>query len=134
MKRKFLLPFCIIILFVACRKANSDEEQLVKVELEECTLKTFGNEPVILCFDSLVQDSRCPPNAVCIWQGVAQGRFSFRVNNQRSSFVLSTNKVLAGTITDTTIQNYTITLVDIQPYAGNNTPSPGFAEVRIKKQ
>lgn len=133
MRKIILLQLCIATFVLSCRKVETSLDQNFKIDIEECKIRTFGNEKVRLCFDELVQDSRCPANAICIWQGVAQARFSFTVNNFTYQFVLSTNKVLPGTITDTTINNYNISLKDIQPYPGTGN-APVKAEVLMKKQ
>ena len=68
-----------------------------------------------LRMDSVLNDSRCPANVDCIWEGNAEVRFLFTVDNVQTPFVLNTH---GGSQfrSDTTIGEYEITLLDLTPY------------------
>jgi hypothetical protein len=74
-------------------------------------------------FDARVGDSRCPANAVCVWQGDAHAKIVTRVSggSATSSDLHSTlepTKVVAG--------RYTISMIGLTPYpgTGRDTETP----------
>ena len=123
---------CIACLFFSCRKTNSLNDELVKITLNQCVQRTISNETITICLDSVIQDSRCPKNADCFWQGVAQARFSATINNQVHLFTLSTNTILPGTISDTTIQPFIIRFQDLHPH-DDEADRTVYAEVKISR-
>jgi hypothetical protein len=133
MKQIFsLLLFGIIALFAGCKKTATKNAATVSVAMEQCVQKLYGADNLSLCLDELVEDSRCPTNANCMWQGVARLRFSMQLQNQSYSFVLSTSNVQSFR-TDTTIQNYRISLRQVTPYPGKASPEKPVADVLITK-
>ena len=69
-------------------------------------------EHIWLSFDSLLEDSRCPINVLCVWAGNARLNFSFGCLANRSRFALNTFQSFQS---DTTLYNYHITLIDVLP-------------------
>lgn len=64
-------------------------------------------------FDSVLEDSRCPTDVVCVWEGNAKVGLSWAVGSTKpQSFVLNTHQ---GFTTDTVIMGYTISLDDLKP-------------------
>lgn len=63
------------------------------------------------CFDSILTDSRCPENVVCIWGGEAIAGFSLK-NNQNNTINFDLH---VGTI-DTTINDYKFSFFNLLPY------------------
>lgn len=122
------------MLFSACRKTylNNSSDETLSVNLKECLQKTYGSDNISLCLDEVLNDSRCPINAVCIWQGVATAKFNMTINDKFYSFVLATSKI-ANTDTTITIQGYKITLLNLLPYPGGTSTEKPSAEVRITK-
>jgi hypothetical protein len=64
-----------------------------------------------ICFDSVITDSRCPENVVCVWAGEAIARFKIYID-QSSPITLD---LYTGTI-DTTINEYKLSFIDLLPY------------------
>jgi hypothetical protein len=67
-----------------------------------------------LQFYSLIGDSRCPEDVVCVWEGDAELKFKLTINNEQIYFTLHTARNYFNT--DTTIWNYNINLIDVLPY------------------
>jgi hypothetical protein len=124
MKHKF--SYCLvfiagIIFFISCKKNNPQKDKQ-SATLYDCTPKTI--EPYI-CFDSLIQDSRCPIGAVCIWEGTAQIKISFREGTQIHPIKMELRKFpFPGFTNDTTINGYRIIFTDLKPYPEVNKPAP----------
>jgi len=129
MRRIFLI--CIIAAaLTSCKKSNVQNNG--EVQLNQCLQKEFGSETVYLCFDSLLEESRCPRNARCIWQGFALVKFTFKESGQQHSVKLSTITMQGIPSKDTTISGYTIRLLNVLPYPGD-TPIPVSAKVEITR-
>ena len=85
-----------------------------------------------------MSDSRCPANAVCIWQGAGTATFSFTKNGDTHIFNLSTITMKPNYTKDTVIAGYKIEFIDLSPYPGTVAdPIPDSqrkAELKITKQ
>jgi hypothetical protein len=64
-----------------------------------------------ICLDSVLNDSRCPAGAICIWEGNAEVRFKFeKLNEDPIFFNLNTHRSFT---TDTIIDGYKFTLLGL---------------------
>jgi hypothetical protein len=128
-----LVVLSISTLF-ACKKNKEGRSQYPFVYLNDCISKTYSHDRVRLCFNSVVSDSRCPTNMLCIWQGAAIANFTFTKDNQDHSITLSTNPLNLPVSRDTTVDGYKIEFIDLQPYpvGGQNPPSPNVIKAEVK--
>jgi hypothetical protein len=69
-------------------------------------------ENVSICLVELVNDSRCPMGARCVWAGDAMVELSF-VKDDTVSLFLHTNREFQR---DTTLMGYKVALIDVDPY------------------
>lgn len=117
--------------------AQTVSDTSLVIKFKNCGNKFFGSQTVTLCLDSILQDSRCPANAVCVWQGTAIAKFSFINNNTTYPITLSTLK-FSNYSPDTVLSGYKIKFINLSPYPGTYTPpAPADqikAEVQITKQ
>lgn len=125
------LVLCCLIGFLISGCVKEQHFSYNEVNVNSCEQEKIDNETVTLCLDSVLSDSRCPRYSSCVWQGVAQARFIFRVQNTQHKFILSTAN-LPGYRQDTIIAGYSIRFVDLLPYPGD-PPSPAKAIVEISK-
>ena len=113
-------------------------EGAVALKLHEFAKGKIAGDDLTLSFDKVASDSRCPANAVCIWQGAATAKFSFTKNGELHSFDLSTITKSPAYAKDTTIAGYKIEFINLSPYPGTFTPpAPDDqirAELKITKQ
>jgi len=129
MKNKF--SYCLVIIIgiiflISCKKINLEEANN-SATLYNCTSKTI--EPYI-CFDSLIQDSRCPIGAECVWQGTVQIKVSFHDGTQAYPIKMELGKFpFAGYTNDTTINGYRIIFTDLKPYPEVNKPAPSSTAI-----
>lgn len=132
MKLKFIPYYLLIVILsfvVACSKNNTDQDanaidmQGAVVSLYKCLpLQTNGS--VSICFDSLITDSRCPENVVCVWGGYAMIKVSFYENNNIHRFKLLLPPGQRNKSNDTTINGYKIILTGLNPYPNTSLPVP----------
>jgi hypothetical protein len=128
--RNIFIPLIALLTagLLSCKK-DIPASQEVHLRLNDCRYLTECNETIRLCFDTVLQDSRCPINANCVWQGVAVARFTLHLNDGSHTLELATNEVLPNTTRDTTIKGYTITFKNLSPYPGESneeTPAAGL--------
>jgi hypothetical protein len=93
-------------------------------------------------FSNVVNDSRCPKDATCVWAGTATARFWIREARADSLFVLAvlnggTSRTDTGAHLPTEIGDYRVTLLELEPYpvAGQRTPGSRYrAMARVERQ
>src|SRR6476620_7227249 len=128
MRRMVLFSLCLFLLQASCRKSSFDNNN--RVLLNHCLDKRFGSNQVSLCFDSVLQDSRCPMYMDCIWAGYVLAEFTFHEGGNTNPLRLSSKPGLPGP--DTTISGYHIRLITVNPYPGS-VPAPVSADVSITR-
>ena len=131
--KPILIAITLVLLFSCKKDPTNKEKNTITVALNNCSSEETGAAAYQLCFDSLLDDSRCPKNVVCVWQGVAHGKFRFIVNNQQHVVKLATANFAPTFYTDTTVAGYHLKLINILPYPEypNNPPGPITATVEI---
>lgn len=138
----FLSIFLFITLtaFInSCSKSgNRFKEGIIELKLSGCENGNISGDDLKLCFEAVVSDSRCPANAVCIWQGAATATFSFTKNGHTQHFNLSTITMQPNYTKDTVIAGYKIEFINLSPYPGTVAdPIPDSqrkAELKVTKQ
>jgi hypothetical protein len=93
----------------------------------------FDEGRFVVRFDSLEADSRCPADAMCVWQGDAAARFTLEAASGRAGTTLHTGiepKQLE-------FAGYVLQLVNVEPYPGTydrSRPAPPPVAVVIVKR
>jgi hypothetical protein len=135
-----ILLFITLTAFVnSCSKSgNRLREGTIELKLSDCEKGNIEGDDLKVCFEAVVGDSRCPANAVCVWQGAATASFSFTKNGDTHRFNLSTIAMKPNYTKDTVIAGYKIEFINLSPYPGTvSTPVPDDqikAELKITKQ
>jgi len=89
-----------------------DSGDTILLPLKECSLNT--DNQTYICFESVINDSRCPDGAQCIWAGDAKVKFKYvRLNEDPVYFNLNTNISFTN---DSIIDGYKFTLLNLYPY------------------
>lgn len=132
MRSLIIVLIACIVLMNACKKTRIEKRQdLLSIQLHECADNIFSDNQVRLCFDSVISDSRCPANVICVWAGIAICKFSFFVNNQLHPVILSTYS--SGIYNkDTVLSGYKIELINLLPYPGIHTDSGIGNEIKAE--
>jgi len=123
MKNNYSVQFFIIILtlvvVVSCNDSTSplpESDTLILNDSNYVELNEFifnSNEEIRLSYLNLAEDSRCPFGAVCVWEGNAKVDVAFITENVTHLLELNTHSDFQR---DTTINNYYIKLIDVEPY------------------
>ncbi len=116
-----------IIFFTSCKKNITETGNTDSVLLHNCS----GKVSPYICFDSVVQDSRCPKGAECIWSGTAIINIRFYETGNNHNFKMSLRGFPGlGFPSDTTINGFRIIFTDLQPYPDFNSPLPGAKDIK----
>ncbi len=119
------LLILIIFSFVSCKKDKQTNVLNPEILINNCsnTIELPTDGSFTICYDSLISDSRCPIDAVCIWEGFAQVKLSLHIDNTVIHFKLATMHHSAlNLINDTTINGINIKLEDVSPYPSWSSP------------
>ncbi|MBS1579393.1 MAG: hypothetical protein JST29_07125 [Bacteroidetes bacterium] len=116
---------CISTLLFACNKQSAETNNLLTdslvINVSNSASISVNNQKITVYLDSIVQDSRCPKDVVCVWAGVAECKLKVLLNNQSYTFKLGT--LINGIYKkDTTINGYKFTLDSITPYPSITSP------------
>ena len=105
------------------------------IDYKTCSQIEYKGDQVQICFDSLIEDSRCPIGVECVWEGTAIAKFLFTVNQVQHAVTLSTIKFPLFP-SDTILMGYKIGFVNLLPYPDiNSNHDPEYkAEITITKQ
>ncbi len=105
----------MVIFLFGCKKndnsnINSDFLNTVELKVGDCTASL---DKSYICFDSVLNDSRCPIGAECFWEGNAVIKVDFIKDGIKHGIQLNT---ISSFQTDTTLDNLNISLIELNPY------------------
>jgi len=129
----------IAILIFSCSKDENNPISHYDLKVDENIILDNGkclriiDKEYEICLNS-INDSRCPSNVVCVWEGDAAVEFNFKSNTENKFFKLHTNDNFQQ---DTIINNLKIKLLNVFPYSDFNNPtnqSDYSAELSISEQ
>ena len=133
----YIVPAVIVLMAHSCSKKDIElKEGILEIGVQQCAAGNIGSDNLTLCVDSVLEDSRCPSGAVCVWEGRAVVKFSLTKENQKYPFALSTSARLGQYKKDTLLLGYKIELINVHPYpkTGSSTPNnKKTAEVKISR-
>ncbi|MBN2012586.1 hypothetical protein JW960_24875 [candidate division KSB1 bacterium] len=121
-------PFLIIVLLLASLMAcerlailfhDNPDQPVTRAftfgqpfELPFGKLARHETENVSITFTRVLEDSRCPINVNCVWEGNAKLKFLLQHSFHLTHFSLNTTLEPK----DTTIADYSVSLTDLLPY------------------
>lgn len=108
-----LLTGLMLFIFASCKKEyKANNENFIPVN--KCQAFNSNETIITCCLDSVLQDSRCPINAVCIWQGIAVARFKVNVQTSHHIITLATSKFQPYN-NDSTVAGFKIEFINLLP-------------------
>ncbi|WP_312765628.1 hypothetical protein [Epilithonimonas sp.] len=82
------------------------------------------NSKISLEFRNIAEDSRCPVDVTCIWEGIAKVDVEGTVGNQKTNFQVGTRDFLQQNVSKSfSFSGYRFTLTDLKPYPGGKEES-----------
>lgn len=110
-----------------------DEKDSLSIQIGDTVQFSNGYK---LSFNNLVEDSRCPANAMCIWQGRVIVELQAEKGGEILEFTLSTDPSYPEQIKAEAL-GYEITLINVLPYPGTTLeevqPGDYFVELKLKR-
>lgn len=117
MLRKLFLGVLTIVLVTACDPGNQFSlDKPFEIGYKKSMTNLADNLKVK--FDGVVSDSRCPIDAICIWEGQAEVKLTVSKGSEKKSFVLNTN----GPDTEEVL-GYSVVLKNLMPYPSASNPT-----------
>lgn len=125
----------LLFLYVQCRKPDpdlgSETFELGKpFETQVTTSYTEHNGSLTLTLNRVISDSRCPKDAICIWEGSTEIALSMQKDGQSRTDTLSSNRYMSWP-DSALFQGYKIKFVGVAPDAMAGVIIPQ-AEYRLK--
>ncbi len=90
MKIKLILSIILTLAFGGLLSAQAQTNQQQKVRIHR--QKNLSRSNLTVKFVSLVEDSRCPENARCVWSGNARIKVEIGKGRSRETFELNTDR------------------------------------------
>lgn len=129
MKYLFII---LLVGFIGCTKEQGRSIVLNQsFSLKKGETVCTANDEVCIQFQKVASDSRCPSNAMCIWQGVAEVNLVLKYNKTDYPFTLHTTDHF-NYRTDTVLQGYIIKLEQLNPYPDGRPIDPREYIVQLK--
>jgi hypothetical protein len=120
-KTLFCLP--LLLLMSNCKTQTSKAETSV-VTNNTITIGLgkqvkIPNSKVSLQLQEVVDDSRCPVDVTCVWEGIAIVNIEGISGTQKTDFQVGTRDFLPKNVTKSfSFSGYRFTLTDLKPYPG----------------
>lgn len=119
---KYLVLLLIFIGFTGSAFALSDEPDISQVSLSSEKMLVSGESFAISLYQTVefdgitmefsgIEDSRCPSDVLCIWEGQAILTFLIYDDTENQAIIFTTGKVMTAYVGP-----YEIKLLEIQPY------------------
>ena len=122
MKSQYLF-FCLlltVIHFSGCSSLNAPGQAVGTIESGLNELYQSKTSDFSIAFDSVLQDSRCPEDVICIWAGNAQGRFNIIAEGRfHHQIILNTTLPMQQ---DTTLHGINYKLMSLSPEPNSKVP------------
>lgn len=103
----------------------------LSIKIRQAAVAENGDK---LTFVKLLEDSRCPANAMCIWQGMVSVELKAETSAGDTTFILSTDPNTPGAQT-AIVLGYEVSLVNVLPYPGTYEeikPADFWVELVVK--
>lgn len=126
MKRVKILLLLLPFVLNCSSQDDSEFDRQYNLETNNC-FDVNGTE-YNLCLES-VNDSRCPTDLVCIWEGNAAANFILNSKTDSKPFTLNTNQSFQR---DTILNRLKIELVRVSPYPITTATNQNEYSVTIK--
>lgn len=122
MKQLTYLAFLIAVLLAACASAATalpaGEHVLA---LGQSVASADGS--VTITFVEILEDSRCPADAMCVWQGNVKVLIEVSQGTEAQQFTLTLGELLEGDVNSITVGDSTVTLTQVDPYPLASQPA-----------
>lgn len=100
------MPLILLLFFAGTCTDENFGIGLNEIRYKECREFDVDN---YVCFDSVITDSRCPVDVICIWEGEATAGFRANISGENHYLNIRVGE-------DTIVGDYKIIFEDLVPY------------------
>jgi hypothetical protein len=116
----------LLALVVAACETTTPTFQLKVGEPVDVTLRlgetgVFGNDPLRVTLVSVPEDSRCPQDVVCVWEGNGKAILTLALG---TAFEQSYDVNTSGAPNTVSVGSYRLQLIQLSPYPVSTSPIP----------
>lgn len=123
MKWSIVLLSALLLFAAACSPAAGNRVfEAGQVEMKPGESLDDVQSGSVLTFVEIVQDSRCPADAICVSSGFVQARFLIEQGEITRDVVLTLGDMSTGDVNSVEIGGWTVTLVEVNPYPLASAP------------
>ena len=126
MNFKLLIFAPVLLLMSNCKtqsQTQTSDDNTITIGINEKT--TIPNSKISLEFKEIVEDSRCPVDVTCVWEGIAIVNIDATNGNQKTNFQVSNQNLEDKNITrSVTVSGYKITWQQLKPQPGGKEEPP----------
>ena len=134
MNFKLLILVPVLLLMSNCKTQSQTQtsgDNTLTIGINEKT--TIPNSKISLEFKEIVEDSRCPVDVTCVWEGIAIVNMDATNGNQKTNFQISNQNLEDKNITRSiSVSGYKITWQQLKPQPGGKEETP-FVTLQYKK-
>lgn len=117
------IPFFALFALLFLMSCNKDDDQSVDLneafELDYRATKEFEDGDLSITFENLVEESRCPADAICVWEGRAVVEIKVQEEEEVAMYILATsNSVDGDSLLTFQHNNYEVKLLGVWPFPG----------------
>jgi len=138
MNIKLLLCVPLLLLMSNCKTQTSQPETAtvtgttVKIGLDKQV--KIPNSKVTLKFKELMEDSRCPVDVTCVWEGLAIVNVEAVSGSTNQNFQVATRDFIQKNVTNSfSFSGYKFTLIDLKPQPGGKV-EPTTVSFKYEKE
>lgn len=135
MKFKVLLfaPFLLLMSNCKTQSQTSTSDNIIKLGVNKKV--TIPNSKTSLEFKEITEDSRCPANVTCVWEGIAIVNLKATSGNNTQDIQVATRDFLPKEVTKSfNYAGYRFTVQEVKPYPGGKEESPSVTIKYEKEQ
>ena len=116
-----LFSIIVIILIAGCVKQIPQESAIsanldTPFQLEINQIASIDSNDIRIKFLNITEDSRCPSDVVCVWEGQATVVVNIVKNNQNLGDFSLTNRAAHEDLAMKNFDGYSIKLMKVDPY------------------
>ena len=134
MNIKLILCIPLFLLIIGCKTQNTKPETSDgPIIIMQNSAEKIPNSKITLTFRNIVEDSRCPADATCIWEGIAIVNLTAKYGNETQNFQIATRDFAPkNALKSFEYKGYTFTLEDVNPKPGGKKQE-AFISIHYKK-
>lgn len=114
--RVILISFLLVFGFMACSEKETTSELGLSFDLGFEEQKVISDHGISVHFAQVVEDSRCPTDVICVWEGQVTVKLAVSVAENKKDISLISREGDYLDLARDTFENYIFILEAVHPY------------------